>query len=439
MRPHFLQGNGYTIGFSSQKVTAWGGMGLLKQMWDSLGFPEALRSWSLPPPGSNRAYNPFDLAEQFVVATWIGASRYSHLSWVRHDNALSDIFGWEKMPETKAYSRFFERFDLECTEIVQRQSVQWVMQKISPSDTLTLDVDSTVITRSGSQEGAVKGYNPKKHGRKSHHPLLAFLGDQKLAVNFWLRPGNAHTSNNIIPFLESTFSNLGGRKINLLRADSGFYDEKVFSFLDDRKIGYIVAAPLTNPIQSRLHNHEGWETIAPGIEICEFVYKAKNWSIERRFIGVRKSPKIRKDATGKNLPLFPICPKFEWRYNAYATNSRGTARDIWALYRSRANAENQIKALKADFGLDSFNMHKFWATEATLVFCLFAYNLMGLFRRIVARTKIQHGLATLHGMLLAVGAIWRKNNHLLICLPKERRRWFRDMWQRATDPPEYAW
>jgi hypothetical protein len=40
---------------------------------------------------------------------------------------------------------------------------------------LTIDIDSTVITRYGNQEGAKKGYNPKKMGRNSHHPLIAFI------------------------------------------------------------------------------------------------------------------------------------------------------------------------------------------------------------------------------------------------------------------------
>ena len=39
-----------------------------------------------------------------------------------------------------------------------------------------MNLDSTVLTRYGQQEGAKKGYNPRKHGRPSHHPLLAFLG-----------------------------------------------------------------------------------------------------------------------------------------------------------------------------------------------------------------------------------------------------------------------
>jgi hypothetical protein len=39
-----------------------------------------------------------------------------------------------------------------------------------------LRFDSSVITRYGRQEGAVRRYNPTKHGRASHHPLIAFLG-----------------------------------------------------------------------------------------------------------------------------------------------------------------------------------------------------------------------------------------------------------------------
>ena len=42
-------------------------------------------------------------------------------------------------------------------------------------------LDSHVAVRYGEkQAGAEKGYNPKKPGRRSHHPLMAFLGLQRL-------------------------------------------------------------------------------------------------------------------------------------------------------------------------------------------------------------------------------------------------------------------
>ena len=43
-----------------------------------------------------------------------------------------------------------------------------------------LDLDSTVFERYGHQQGSLKGYNPRKHGRPSHHPLLAMLAEAKV-------------------------------------------------------------------------------------------------------------------------------------------------------------------------------------------------------------------------------------------------------------------
>lgn len=37
----------------------------------------------------------------------------------------------------------------------------------------TMDLDSTVFVRYGEQEGSKKGYNTKKYGRNSHHPLIS--------------------------------------------------------------------------------------------------------------------------------------------------------------------------------------------------------------------------------------------------------------------------
>jgi hypothetical protein len=53
-----------------------------------------------------------------------------------------------------------------------------------------LDLDSTVFERYGHQQGSLKGYNPRKHGRPSHHPLLAMLAEAKVVVHAWLRSGN---------------------------------------------------------------------------------------------------------------------------------------------------------------------------------------------------------------------------------------------------------
>ena len=68
MAQQILMGNEFSVSFTDREVTAWGGLALLKRMLDSMGFRQALSSWGLPAPGSNRGYDPVQLIEQFIVS-----------------------------------------------------------------------------------------------------------------------------------------------------------------------------------------------------------------------------------------------------------------------------------------------------------------------------------------------------------------------------------
>jgi len=120
------------------------------------------------------------------------------------------------------------------------------------------------------------------------------------------------------------------------------------------------------------------------------------------------------------------------------TNTRLPALEVWRTYRKRADSENRIRELKHDFGLDSFNMRNFWATEAALSFAMVAYNLMSLFRQAVMRTETQHTLLTLHGKVLAIGAWWSSGtakDQLLLSISRRKRAWFSGLWSNASQPP----
>jgi hypothetical protein len=410
----------------------------MKRMLDSMGFRNALSGWGLPPPQSNRGYAPTQLIEQFIVSIWCGACRFAHAETVRMDSTLTRLFGWGRAAGHKAIMRLFGRFDMVTNERVQAEAYRWFFGKITALKQVTLDVDSTVITRHGEQEGAARGYNPGKPGRPSHHPLLAFVAEARMVANFWLRPGNAHSANNVLQFLESTFAHLGDKTVGLLRADSGFFDEAVLSALEGKHIPYIVAARLTQPLQRSIYQATGWWALETGLELTELRYQALGWREPRRLIVVRQSVK-RKTAPGKSLSLFADDPDIQgWRYGAFVTTLDLPMAEVWRTYRGRADCENRIKELKADFGLDAFNLRDFWATEAALGFAMLAYNLMGLFRQAVLRSRIQHTLSTLHGLVLAIGGSWHKDtsqNRLLLSVPRRKRAWFSGLWANASAPP----
>lgn len=433
-----LQGEGFSVSFSNREITAWGGLALFKQMLDSMGFREAAAGWGLPEPKSNRGYAPLQLIEQFIVSIWCGACRFAHAETVRMDNTLVRLFGWTKAAGHKAIMRLFARFDMLSNERVQAEAYRWFFGKISALKQVTLDVDSTVITRNGEQEGAARGYNPNRHGRTSHHPLLAFVAEARMVANFWLRPGNSHSANNILQFLESTLHHLGDKTVGLLRADSGFFDEAILAALEGKRIPYIIAARLTQPLQRTIYQATDWWALEAGVELTELRYRAAGWEAERRLIVVRQSVK-RKTAPGKTLSLFADDPDIQgWRYGAFVTTLDLPMVEVWRTYRGRADCENRIKELKADFGLDAFNMRDFWATEAALGFAMLAYNLMSLFRQAVLRSRIQHTLSTLHGLVLAIGASWHQDagqRRLMLSVPRRKRAWFSGLWANASAPP----
>lgn len=131
---------------------------------------------------------------------------------------------------------------------------------------------------------------------------------------------------------------------------------------------------------------------------------------------VRQSIKVRAQAPGTRPCVFADDPEIQgWRYGAMVTSLELPALQIWRLYRGRADCENRIKELKADFGLDSISMAEFWATEAALGMAMLAYNLMSLFRQAVMKSSIHHTLVTLHHKVFAVGAFWDSNAEKMYC------------------------
>jgi len=427
----------FDISYTSKEITPWGGMVFLKQMLQKIGFRELIeRNPDLPISGSNRGYRTAAIVEGFITSIWCGANRFLHTEVTRHDKALGRVFGWNNTPGQDTYKRFFSKFNQAANQKVSDYFYSWFFDNVK-FDNLTLDIDSSVMTRYGEQEGARKGYNPSRKGRASHHPLIAFIADVKLVANMWLRSGNTSSANNFLSFLEDTLSKLKSKTIGLVRLDSGFFQSDVLNYLEEKTMSYVVAVKFTRPIQRLIQSSTNWVVLDSGIEICEQSYQSESWQTPRRVVVVRQRIKDRPKAPGKQLTLFAEEEVYKnYRYSAYVTNLKLPAAEIWRLYRGRGDAENRIKELKYDFGFDSFNLNDFFATEAALTFAMIAYNLMSLFRMFVLQEKTQRMLSTLRYRTFAIGAYFEKVNGnlvLKIALSKKRRAWFSGLWNYSKD------
>jgi hypothetical protein len=422
------------VEYSDKAVTAFGGMRLMKEFLDKTGILDFLRGLDLPEGGSNRAYDSAKLIEAFMLNIWVGASRFCHCDWIRHDSVLMEIFGVSSLPSQSTYSRFFGKFS-QARNARVFPDIQYELLRSVDTGALTIDFDSTVITRNGSQEGSVRGYNPNRRGRNSHHPLMAFISQTRMVANAWLRPGNTGVVSNCESFMDETFHILRDHPIGLVRDDSGFHSEKILSHLESKGVSYIIAAKVYPTIKHEIYGLKQWIRICDGIEVAEFEYQAIKGRM-RRHIVVRKLIERRPEACGKML--FEDMP--EYRFSCYVTNMTLPVDQLWNIYNGRADCENRIKELKSDFGLDCFCLQDFWATEASFRFIILAYNLMAMFRHVALNHHKTATLKTVRSYCFALGA-WTSSHAnkrtLKIALPKKKRPWMDAIFEniKAAAPP----
>lgn len=421
------------VEYSDKPVTPFGGMSLLKRFIDKIGVDDFLDALPLPQPGSNRGYAPSDIVKSFWLGIWTGASRYIHCDWVRYDNVLQEIFGFKQMPSQSTYSRFFGKFSDKSNTALFPQMQNWLLEKIDIGS-VTIDFDSTVITRYGEQEGGSKGYNPNKRGRNSHHPLMAFISQTRMVANAWLRPGDTAASSNCINFMEETFEHcLQSKKVGLVRADSGFYTENVLKYLESEKLNYIIAVRMYPSIKSEIYSRKEWISLAKGIDLNEMTFSHLNGR-PRRYIIIRKKLEDRPKSSGKLL--FEDLPGY--RYSCYVTNMDLPLDQIWNMYNTRADCENRIKELKQDFGLENFCLKDFWATEASFRFIMVAYNIISLFRHFALQSHKKSTMNTLRVHCFALGAWTVKHANrkvLKLALPVKKRPWMDGLFSKIETTP----
>lgn len=412
--------------FTDKPVTPWGGLRLVQEMLLRMRLREALSNSGLPQPASNRGYDPVVMLESFLVCIWIGGTRFSHTAVVRFDEALRQMFGWKNIAEVSTFTRFFRRFKREEVDRVFGYLGQWFWQQISPR-TLTLDLDSSVITRYGNQEGTAIGYNRQRQGNPSHDPFFAFVADLRMVLHTWLRPGNAGNSRGVCFFFNEALALLGDRhKVGLVRADAGFYDGEFLDLLESKSIPYVVVGRKTSSLRAAAQSVTQWLAIDNEFAVSEFEYECETWRKKRRFVAVRQKLPSKADGWLLEAPAY--------KYRVMVTDLRLPPAEVWRLYNARCDSENRIAELKHDFGINGFCLDSFYGTEAALRAAVLAYNIMSLFRQAILQAPKAVRLSTMRFECFALGAwVGRKarDKVLRISLTRERRPWFEGLFAKA--------
>src|ERR1700731_3436396 len=265
---------------TSRAVTPFGGVAVFIAYLRKVEFVEKVRQCMPIRWRSPNQIDPSVTFTAFLMAVLVGAKRFAHANWLRGDRALQALLGIDRFPSDDTIRNLFRRFSMGNVQRLFEPLAQWQMERVPlHSEGYTLDLDSTVFERYGQQEGSLKGHNPRKHGRPSHHPLLAVLAEAHLLLHGWLRSGNCGPARGVVEFLEEALALWGQRqKIRLVRADSGFFDDKLLSFLEQRLLPYIIVARLTPWVKRAAQRVEQWTMLDDDYAVGEFRIQLHGWS-----------------------------------------------------------------------------------------------------------------------------------------------------------------
>ncbi len=234
------------------------------------------------------------------------------------------------------------------------------------AERLVIDVDSFICEVHGKQkQGASYGYTSKL----GYHPLIATRAGSGEVLHVRFRTGRANSQRGIIRFCDELIARArraGAAGEILLRADSGFHNQKLRARLAAKGVLYSISVRLTAPITAAISliDEEAWAVVLDYPETGE-AQIAETTTVDGERLIVR-----RVRLTGAQAQLFP-----NWRHYAALTNRTETLAIVEAGHRDHANIELDIRDL-VDQAVAHAPSGQFNANAAWTVIAAIAHNLL---------------------------------------------------------------
>ncbi len=369
------------VTFHGSRVTSNGGLILVRELDERLGFGELVEQHLTDSRANNARLSFTDLLRQSVYSRLAGYEDVNDAEGLSQDPALR-LIGSEKIWDRgAALTSRLQTFETELLAEeenfaglarVNRELIGNAEAINSPHRTV-LDMDSTEIPVYGEQENSA--YNG--HFESScYHPLLLFNreGDCLAAK---LRPGNVHSADDweelLLPEIERQ-QKLG--KEVVFRADAAFAKPEIYEALEERGVKYAIRIPanesLQRDIEELLTRPVGRPSVKPLVEYKGFLYQAASWGKARRVVA---------KVEHHQGELFP-------RVGFIVTNLTLPSRAVVRFYNKRGTAEQWIKEGKQAVKMTRLSCHRFRSNEVRLWLTIIAYNLGNLWRRLVLPQRI---------------------------------------------------
>jgi hypothetical protein len=302
-----------------------------------------------------------------LFAMVLGADSIDDCELLRAGRTRRLLGGWAPAPSTLGtFLRAFTFGHVRQLDALLGRALEraWQAGAGPGADRLVIDVDSFVGEVCGRlKQGAAYGYTRLL----GYHPILATRADTREVLHIRLRKGSANSQKGMLRFTEELIARVaraGADGVKLLRADSGFWNTKVFKRLERAGWQYSIGVRMQKGIREAVEaiDEHAWQTIdypdEGEAQIAETTHGGRRLIVRRTRL------------VGAQAQLWP-----DWRHFAFITNRSEEITLVEAEHREHAVVEQVIADLK-DQALAHFPSGEFNANGAWTVLAALAHNLL---------------------------------------------------------------
>ncbi len=281
---------------------------------------------------------------------------------------------------------------------------------------ITIDLDPTDDPTHGQQEFT---FFNGHYDTWCYLPVVATVTfndeTEQFAVAAVLRPGNAPATRGARGILRRLLGKLRAafRTATLrVRLDGGFASPKLFTFLEQQQVEYVVAMASNARLEKRARRLMGKarkrsKTTGQTAHLYgETRYAARKWNRKRRVI--IKAEVVRHPGRDpKNNPRFVV------------TNLTDDPEAVYQFYCGRGDVENRLKELHHGLEMDRTSCPHFLANQFRVLLTLAAYILFQELQRRAAKTACADAQVTTLRERLIKLAVWvqRSARRIILHLP----------------------
>ena len=241
------------VEFQGSRVTSDGGLILVRELDERLGFSDLIAQHLTDPRGKNTQFPLADLVRQSVYSRLAGYEDVNDAERLSHDPAFRLIGSeqiWERGAALTSRVHSFETELLTQDEnlaglaALNRELIARVDAMESPQR-VVLDIDSTEIPVYGQQEQSA--YNGHFEST-CYHPLL-LLNREGDCLAAKVRPGNVHSAEqwDAVLLPEIARQQQQGKDV-VVCADAAFAKPEIYEALEERDVKYAIRIPANDTL-----------------------------------------------------------------------------------------------------------------------------------------------------------------------------------------------